>query len=225
MNTILKRQFKAELFEQFARVGRAVASPVRLAILDVLAQSERTVEEVAAELGQSVANASQHLRQLRTARLAASRREGQFIYYRLADNGVLRLWQIIREVGESRYAEIDAVVHTYLKDRESMQTVAADELVRLLKSGDVVVLDVRSRAEYAAGHIPAARSMPVGELRKRLQELPKRRRIVAYCRGPYCVFADDAVSQLTHRGYRAARLDIGLPDWKLMGLPVELGCA
>lgn len=221
MNPVIKRQFKTELFEQFARVGRAVSAPLRLAIVDVLAQSERTVEEIAREIGASVANASQHLKQLRAARLVTSRREGQFIYYRLADEKVMRLWQVIREVGEARYAEIEQVVRTYLKERQSMQSVDAHELSRLIRTGEVVVLDVRSPVEYAAGHIPTARSIPVDELEIRLRELPKRRQIVAYCRGPYCVFADDAVTILQKRGYRVARLNIGLPDWKLLGWPVE----
>lgn len=225
MNSARKRQFKTELFEQFARVGRAVASPVRLAMLDVLAQSERTVEEIAEEIGQSVANASQHLQQLRSARLVEARREAQFIFYRLADETVLRLWQAVREVSEARHAEIQTVVRTYLQERETMHTVKADELLRLIKAGDVIVLDVRSSAEYAAGHIPSARSIPVNELRRRMKELPRRRQIVAYCRGPYCVFADDAVSLLQQRGYRVGRLSIGLPDWKLLGLPVEAGNA
>ncbi len=221
MNLSIKHQFKAELFEQFARIGRAVSAPLRLAILDVLAQSERTVEDIAREIGASVANASQHLQHLRAARLVASRREGLFIYYRIADEKVLRLWQVIREVGEARYAEIEEVVRTYLKDRETMHSVDAGELSRLIRIGDVVVLDVRTPAEYAAGHIPTARSIPVGELQKRLRELPKRRQIVAYCRGPYCVMTDEAVSILQKRGYRVARLDVGLPEWKLLGLPVE----
>ncbi len=223
MNPLVKRQFKVELFEQFARVGRAVSAPLRLAILDVLAQSERTVEEIAREIGASTANASQHLKQLRAARLVASRREGLFIYYRLADETVLRLWQVIREVGEARYAEIDQVVRTFLKERETMQSVDAAELTRLIRMGEVMVLDVRSPAEYATGHIPAARSIPVAELEKRLRELPKRRQIVAYCRGPYCVMSDDAVSLLQKRGYRAARLNIGLPEWKMLGFSVETG--
>jgi len=223
MNPTVKRQFKTELFEQFARVGRAVSAPLRLAILDVLAQSERTVEEIAKEIGASVANASQHLQQLRAARLVETRREGVFIFYRVADDGVIRLWQAIRNVGEARYAEIERVVRSYLTERETMEAIGADELLKMIRAGDVVVLDVRTSAEFAAGHIPSARSIPIGELQKRLRELPKRRRIVAYCRGPYCVMSDDAASLLQKRGYRVARLNIGLPDWKLLGLPVESG--
>jgi len=219
--TAAKRPWKAELFEQFARVGRAVSAPLRLAILDVLAQSERTVEDIAREIGASVANASQHLKQLRAARLVETRRDGLYIYYRLADEHVLRLWQTIRDVGEARYAEIDEVVRTYLKDRETMHSIDAEELSKLIRAGDVVVLDVRPAAEYAAGHIPTARSIPVAELDRRLRELPKRRRIVAYCRGPYCVLTDQAVSLLQKRGYRVSRLNVGLPDWRLLGLPVE----
>lgn len=225
MNPDAKRQFKTELFEQFARVGRAVSSPVRLAILDLLAQCERTVEQIAAEIGHSVANASQHLRQLRAARLVETRRRAQFVLYRLADDHVLALWQAIRRVGQARYAEIDAVVATYLKQRQSMRTVNAQDLLRLIRDGEVVVLDVRTPAEFAAGHIPTARCVPAGELKRRLRSLPKRRQIVAYCRGPYCVFADDAVLLLKRHGFRAARLDVGLPDWKLLGLPVETGIA
>jgi len=221
VNTNNKRSLKAELFEQFARVGRAVSAPLRLAILDVLAQSERTVEDIAREIGASVANASQHLRQLRSARLVASRRESLFIYYRLADDKVLQLWQMIREVGETRYAEIDEVVRTYLKERETMRSVDADELRRLIRTGDVVVLDVRPAVEFAAGHISGARSIPLSELAKRLRELPRRRQIVAYCRGPYCVLSDDAIMLLQKKKFRAARLTIGLPEWKLLGLPIE----
>jgi rhodanese-related sulfurtransferase/DNA-binding MarR family transcriptional regulator len=215
------RSLKSELFEQFARVGRAVSAPLRLAILDVLAQSERTVEEIAREIGASVANASQHLKQLRAARLVETRRDGLFIFYRLADDRVLRLWQVIREVGEARLAEIDQVARAYLKERETMETVGANDLLRLMRAGEVVVLDVRPPGEFAAGHIASARSMPLKELQKRLRELPKRRQIVAYCRGPYCVLSDEAVVLLKNKGFRVARLDIGLPEWKLLGLPVE----
>jgi rhodanese-related sulfurtransferase len=220
MNTDARGQFKTELFEQFARVGRAVSAPLRLAILDVLAQSERTVEDIAREVGTSVANASQHLQQLRAARLV-SRRDGQSIYNRLADESVLRLWQVIREVGEARYAEVDEVVRAYFKDRETMQSVGADELLEMMRSREVIVLDVRPPGEFAAGHIPSARSIPLNELEGRLRELPKRRLIVAYCRGPYCVLSDDAVRLLSKKGFRVARLDIGLPEWRLLGQPVE----
>lgn len=221
MDVELKRRFKSELFEQFARVGRAVAAPVRLAILDVLAQAERSVEEIAGEIGASVANTSQHLKQLRTARLVDARRDGQFVLYRLADDRVMRLWQAVRELGEARYAEIRDVVRTYLNDRNQMRTVDAEELQRLIAAGSVVVLDVRPGVEFAAAHIPTARSIPIEELEDRLRELPKRKLIVAYCRGPYCVFSDDAVALLQRKGYRVARLTVGLPDWKLQGLPVE----
>ena len=220
MNT-QQRSLKTELFDQLARVGRAVSAPLRLAILDLLAQSERTVEAIAREIGASVANASQHLQQLRAARLVETRRDGQFIFYRLADDKVLRLCQVIREVGEARLAEIEQVARTYLKERETMQTVDASELVRLMRAGEVVVLDVRPPAEFTAGHIASARSIPLKELQKRLRELPKRRQIVAYCRGPYCVLSDEAVVFLKSKGYRVARLDIGLPEWKLLGLPIE----
>jgi rhodanese-related sulfurtransferase/DNA-binding transcriptional ArsR family regulator len=214
---------KAELLEQFARVGRAVSAPLRLAILDVLAQSERTVEDIAREIGASVANASQHLKQLKAARLVESRREGLFIYYRVADDSVLRLCQAIREVGEARIAEIDQVVRTYLGNRDAMETVDAGELLQMIRAGEVVVLDVRPPLEFEAAHIRSARCIPLGELEERLSELPRRRQIVAYCRGPYCVLSDDAVLLLKKRGYRVARLSVGLPEWKLLGFPIETG--
>jgi rhodanese-related sulfurtransferase/predicted transcriptional regulator len=214
------RAFKDPLFDQFARIGKAVANPHRLELLDLLAQGERRVEDLAAETALSVANASQHLQALRQAGLVETRRAGTSIYYRLADDRVFRLWQAIREVGEARLAEIDRLTQTFLTDRAQLEAVDANTLLRRLDEGDVVVIDVRPEQEFRAGHIPAARSIPIAELETRLDEVPRDREIVAYCRGPYCVFSDEAVALLRAHGYDARRLDVGLPDWRSAGLPV-----
>jgi rhodanese-related sulfurtransferase/DNA-binding MarR family transcriptional regulator len=219
MNTS-HRAFKDPLFDQFARIGKAVANPHRLELVDLLAQGERRVEDLAGEASLSVANASQHLQALRQAGLVETRRVGTSIYYRLADERVFRLWQAIRDVGEARLAEIDRLTQTFLTDRAQLEAVDADTLLRRLGEGDVVVLDVRPEQEFRAGHIPDARSIPVDELEERLHEVPRDREIVAYCRGPYCVFSDEAVALLRARGYEARRLDVGLPDWRSAGLPV-----
>jgi rhodanese-related sulfurtransferase len=222
MQTSEKRTFKNQLYEQFARLGKAMASPHRLELLDVLAQCERTVEALALETGMSVANASQHLQVLRAAHLVEVRREGVSMYYRLADENVFRMWQAVRTVGEAQLAEIDRVVQTFLQDRTRLQPMGAHELLRHLSDDQIVLLDVRPAEEYAAGHLPQARSIPVTELEARLAELPVDREIVAYCRGPYCVFADEAVALLRARGYRARRLEQGVPEWRTLGLPVEV---
>jgi rhodanese-related sulfurtransferase len=221
MNTAAHREFKDRLFEQFARIGKALASPKRLEILDLLAQGERTVEEVARETAMPVANASQHLQVLKSARLVESRREGLYAYYRLAGEEVFEVWRAVRGLGESRLAEIDWVVETYLKDRDALEVVGAIALMERLSDGSVVVLDVRPEEEYRAGHIPGALSVPVDALEAALQTLPKDREIVAYCRGRYCVFSDEAVRLLEARGFRARRLMEGFPEWRAAGLPVE----
>jgi len=223
MNPNDKHEFKARLFAEFSRIGKALASPHRLQLLDVLAQGERSVEELAAELAIPVANASQHLQVLRSARLASARRDGLYVRYALADPQVFRLWQAIRDVGGRRLAEVDRVVAQFLKHREDMEAIGAEDLRRRLLAGDVEVLDVRPRPEYAAGHIAGARSVPIDELDKRLREIPAGRDVVAYCRGPYCVFADEAVARLRKRGRRALRLAEGFPDWQALGFPVEVG--
>ena len=221
MNTAAHREFKDRLFEQFARIGKALASPKRLEILDLLAQGERTVEEIARETAMPVANASQHLQVLKGARLVESRREGLYAYYRLAGEEVFEVWRAVRGLGESRLAEIDWVVEIYLKDRDALEAVGAIALMERLSDGSVVVLDVRPEEEYRAGHIPGALSVPVDALEAALQTLPKDREIVAYCRGRYCVFSDEAVKLLEARGYRARRLMEGFPEWRAAGLPVE----
>jgi rhodanese-related sulfurtransferase/DNA-binding transcriptional ArsR family regulator len=223
MNKQDKRAFKNQLYEQFARIGKALSSAHRLELLEVLAQGEHSVEAVARETEMSVANASQHLQVLRAARLVEVRREGVYIYYRLADEQVFILWQTMRKVGEARIAEIDRIVDTYLHDRNQLQPIGAAELLQRLVEDTIILLDVRPVEEYTAGHLPDALSIPVSELEARLLELPQDKEIVAYCRGPYCVFADEAVTLLHTNGYSARRLEQGLPDWRALGLPVESG--
>jgi rhodanese-related sulfurtransferase/predicted transcriptional regulator len=220
---VAHREFKNRLYQEFARIGKAVASPQRLEFLDLLAQREWTVEGLANETEQSIANASAHLKVLRTANLVETRREGSYVYYRLADENVVRLWQTIRDIGEARLAEIDRIVDEFVGVRSEDELMDAQVLIRQLADGDVVVLDVRPPDEYVAGHLPGARSIPIGELEAHLDELDPDKEIVAYCRGPYCLFADEAVELLRARGFRARRLAEGLPDWQTFGYPVERG--
>jgi rhodanese-related sulfurtransferase/DNA-binding transcriptional ArsR family regulator len=221
MQETTHREFKDRLFEQFARVGKALASPKRLEIVDLLAQGERTVEELARETGMSVASVSQHLQALKAARMVEARREGLYAHYRLADEDVFRTWQAVRALAELRLAEVDRVVEVYLENRDALASVDATELMERLSDGSVVVIDVRPEKEYRAGHIPGALSVPVDALEAALQTLPREREVVAYCRGPYCVFSDEAVAFLRARGYRARRLRQGLPDWRAAGMPVK----
>jgi len=219
MERSVKRTFKNALFEQFARIGKALASGRRLEILELLAQGERTVEEIAEQTDMSVASASQHLQVLKGAQLVEVRRNGLYARYRLADERVFRLWQAIRELAEMRLADVERVINTFLKERNAMSPITADELLQRLKEKSVVVLDVRPAKEYSAGHIAGARSIPLEKLRRQLQALPKSREIVAYCRGPYCVFADEAVAILQAHGLKARRLQEGFPDWRAKGFP------
>jgi rhodanese-related sulfurtransferase len=222
MNRDEKRTYKNLLYEQFARIGKALANPHRLELLELLMQCERTVEALAQEAGLSVANASQHLQVLRAACLVQTRREGVSIYYRLASQGVAALGLALRQVGETQLAEIDRVVETFLHNRADLQPIAANELLEALRLDQVVLLDVRPAEEYRAGHLPQARSLPLEELEARLSELPTEKEIIAYCRGPYCVFADEAVAVLRAHGYQARRLEEGVPDWRKLGLPVAV---
>lgn len=222
MNGARHRAFKDDVFQQLARIPKALSSPRRLELIDLLAQAERSVEELAELTGMSVANASQHLQVLRAALLVQVRRDGAKVLYRLAGEAVFRAWQALRELGRQQLAELDHIVRTYLAERETLETVTADELLRRMRKGQLVLLDVRPAHEFRAGHIAGARSVPIRELQRRLSELPKRRDVVAYCRGPYCVYADEAVALLRRRGYRARRLDSGFPDWRAAGLPVAL---
>jgi rhodanese-related sulfurtransferase/DNA-binding transcriptional ArsR family regulator len=221
MDPLAKRSFKDSLFEQFALIGKALSSGRRLEILELLAQGERSVEEVAEQAGLTFANASQHLQVLRSARLVAVRKDGLYARYRLTNDHALKLWLALRDFGEAEIAEIQHVVRNYLNDRAGMEAITADRLRSRMNQGDIVVLDVRPENEYQSGHIRGAVSIPVAELEHRLKQLPKRKVIVAYCRGPYCVFADEAVQLLRTRGYRADRLEVGFPEWKMLGLPIE----
>lgn len=217
-----KRHFKNLLYEQFARVGKALASPHRLELLDVLAQGERTVEALAEATAMPIANASQHLQVLRAARLVETRRAGVSIYYRLASESVSLLWLFLREVGEIHLAEVEQIVTTFLQDRAALSPISASELREALAADRVLLLDVRPREEYQAGHLPQAHSLPVMELEARLAELPNDKEIVAYCRGPYCVFADEAIILLRAHGYTARRLEEGVLEWRQMGLPIAI---
>jgi len=212
---------KVALFDAFASVAQALGSGRRAEIVDLLAQGERSVEEIANEISQSTANTSQHLHVLARAGLVRSRREGTRVFYRLASERVSDLWEAVRDVAVRHVAEVNQLADEYLGERDGVEHVSATELQERLARGDVVVLDVRPGAEYRAGHIPGARSVPLAELASLAPKLPRRRQIVAYCRGPYCVYADDAVRLLQARGLKARRLDVGFPGWRRAGLPVE----
>lgn len=217
------RVAKDALFEGFAEVAKALSSGRRAEIVDVLAQGERSVEEVAGEIDQSIANTSHHLRALARAGLLITRRDGTRIYYALASDRVGELWAAVRDVAEAHVAGLDRLAAAYLGDRDGIEVVDRDGLATRLRDGAVVVLDVRPAAEFGAGHIAGARSVPIGELRKQLKALPADAEIVAYCRGPYCVYADDTVRELDRKGFKAARLEDGYPEWKRAGLPIAVG--
>jgi rhodanese-related sulfurtransferase len=213
---------KAAFFDALASVAQALGSGRRAEIVDLLAQGERSVEEIAGEIGQSVANTSQHLRVLARAGLVRSRREGTRVFYRLASERVSDLWAAVRDVAVGHVAEVGVLADEYLGGRGEVEQLSAEELERRLARDQVVLLDVRPEAEYRAGHIAGACSAPLPDLPSLLSKLPRRREIVAYCRGPYCVYADDAVRLLRERGLKARRLDVGFPEWRRAGLPVEI---
>lgn len=215
------RAAKNALYDGLAAVAKAMGNGRRAELVDVLAQGERPVEALAGEIGQSVANTSHHLQHLLRTGLVATRREGTQIFYSLATPRVAELWAAVRDVATAQVAEMEGLATAYLGDRSSLETVSREELERRMHDGDVVVLDVRPPAEYDAGHIAGAVSLPVEEITRRLRTLPRDREVVAYCRGPFCVYADDAVRALRRRGYRAARLVDGFPEWVRAGLPVE----
>jgi rhodanese-related sulfurtransferase/predicted transcriptional regulator len=213
---------KAALFDAFASVAAALGSGRRAEIVDVLAQGERSVEEVASEISQSVANTSHHLRLLARAGLARSRRDGNRVLYRLASERVEELWAAVQDVAARHVAEVTVLAEDYLGDRTGVEHLSAAELQERLERGDVVLLDVRPEAEYRAGHIPGALSAPLPSLPAIASRLPKRREVVAYCRGAYCVYADEAVRLLRGEGLKARRLDVGFPEWRRANRPVEI---
>jgi rhodanese-related sulfurtransferase/DNA-binding transcriptional ArsR family regulator len=220
-DAVSHRAFKDRLYGQFARVGKALSSPHRLELLELLAQGERTVDALAGEIGTSMANASQHLQALREGGLVESRKQGLFVHYRLADASVVELSKALRTVAERRLAELERIVRDHFGDRSDPEPVPMADLLARVRSGRVIVLDTRPANEFAAGHIAGALSVPVDELKERLARLPKTKEYVAYCRGPYCVYADRAVELLRASGRRARRLTEGFPEWKAAGLPVE----
>lgn len=220
---VVALNLKRELFEQLARIGTALSSAPRLELLELLAQGERSVEQLAHLTKITMANASQHLQRLRQAGLITARKEGQYVFYRLAGDEVVRLMAALGHVGERYLAEVDRLVRLYLASRDELEPLPAAELMGRVRKGLVTVLDVRPPEEFAAGHVPGAINIPIHELTKRLAELSKRKEIVAYCRGPYCLMSYEAVELLRKRGLRARRLEAGLPEWRLGGLPIEQG--
>lgn len=217
------RDAKNALYDALAEVPAALANGRRVEVLDLLAQGERSVEEIAREIGQSVANTSHHLRTLARAGLVATRREGTRVYYRVASAAVLDLWRSVRAVAWEHVADVERRAEEYLGDRDAIDAVSRDELARRLGRSRIVILDVRPRAEYDAGHIPGARWIDPANPARHLRDLPARTNVVAYCRGPFCVFADDAIRSLRRRGVHARRLEDGFPEWRDAGLPVAGG--
>jgi rhodanese-related sulfurtransferase/DNA-binding transcriptional ArsR family regulator len=212
---------KRDIFTNLARIGTALSSPTRIEFLELLAQAERNVEQLANLTGTTVANTSQHLQKLRQAGLIVGRKEGLYVFYRLAGDQVVGLLSALGQVGEAYLAEVERIVRLYLTQKDDLEPVPAKELLERARKGLVTVLDVRPPEEYAAGHLPGAINIPIHELEKRLRDLPKGREVVAYCRGPYCLMSYDAVAMLRKKGMKARRLEAGMPEWRLAGLPVE----
>lgn len=216
-----KREFKDKVYGELASITKALANPHRLEIVELLAQGECPVEQIAIQTGLSVANASQHLQVLKSAQLVDIARKGTSIHYRLANANVFKTWRTLRELGVERIASVEKLVKDFRKSKFQFESVTIDDLVKRLEAGKVTILDVRPETEFKKGHISNSISIPIDQLSSRLNELSKRNEIVAYCRGPFCVFADEAVMILTKAGYRAKRLEEGFPDWALLGLPIE----
>ena len=218
------RNFKNHVYEQLARIGKALASPQRLEILDLLGQGiPRSVESLAREAHLSVANTSRHLQILRAARMVETQKDGVFVYYRLVDEAVADLSRTLRVLAHSRLAELEQITRHYFQGRDSLEPINRKTLLARAKKGEVIVLDVRPAEEYQAGHLPHARSIPFADLEVRVSELPKKTDIVAYCRGPYCVWAGEAVALLRDKGFQAVRLEDSVHDWRAHGLPVSAG--
>jgi ArsR family transcriptional regulator len=214
---------KRDLYAQFAAVAKAIGNEHRLELLELVAQGERSVEALAERSGLSVANASQHLQQLRRAGLVAARRQAKFVLYRLADDAVLTMLAAIHKVAERNVGEVERILRSYFHTRDELEPVSRAELTKRMQQGLVTVLDMRPEDEFALGHLPGARNVPLSQLKRRLSRLDRNTEIVAYCRGPYCVLSFEAVAQLRKLGFKARRLQDGLPEWKAAGLPVEMG--
>ena len=214
---------KRNVFTQLARIGTALSSAVRLELLELLAQGERSVDDLSTLTGTGIANASQHLQKLRQAGLIVGRKQGQFVFYRVASDKVMGLLACLAQVGEAHDAEIERIVRLYFFSKDDFEPVPAAELLERARKGLVTVLDVRPAEEYAAGHVPGAVNIPIHQLEKRLRELPKRKEVIAYCRGPFCLMSYEAVQLLRQKGMRARRLQDGMPEWRVAGLPVEGG--
>ncbi len=214
---------KLALFAQFAEVAKTLGHAHRLDLLEHIAQGERSVDTLAQKAGLTIANASQHLQQLRRAGLVTTRRDGKFIYYRLADNAVLDLLAALHQIGERNIAEVERILRSYFRDRDSLEPISRKQLQRRLRERSVTVLDVRPEDEFALGHVPGALNIPLGALKKRLSELDPSKEVVAYCRGPYCVLSFEAVAYLRERGFNVRRLEDGLPEWRAAGLPIATG--
>lgn len=217
-----KREFKDRVYGELAKITKSMANPHRLEIIELLAQGEYSVEQIAEQTNLPVANTSQHLQVLKVAQLVDINRQGNFIHYRLANSNVFKAWKALRELGVERIATIEKLVKDFRKSNFDFEPVTIDDLIRKIESGKVTILDVRPESEFNKGHIANAISIPIDQLSKRLKELPKRTEIVAYCRGLFCVFADEAVAILIKAGYKATRLEEGFPDWQIQELPIEV---
>jgi rhodanese-related sulfurtransferase/DNA-binding transcriptional ArsR family regulator len=223
MATSPNRQYRDDIYEQFTRIGKAISSPKRLELLELLCQGERSVEKLARASSLSVANASQHLQKLQAARLVVSEKSGAFVIYRIADESVNSFLHTLRVLAENRLAEIEQITRQFMENKESMEAVDREVLLQRARSGEAIILDVRPPEEYRAGHIEGAISIPMKALEEQLSNLPKDKEIVAYCRGPYCVMSIDAVQILRAKGFRAERLEDDVHEWGLHGLPVAKG--
>lgn len=219
--TMNKREFKDRVYDELSKITKALANPHRLEIVELLAQGDYSVEQISAQTNLSVANTSQHLQILKTVQLVEVSRNGNFIHYRLANENVFKAWKALRDLGVERIASVEKLVKDFRRSNFTLESVSIDELVGKLESGKVTIVDVRPETEFRKGHIANSLSIPFDELSARLKELPKRNEIVAYCRGPFCVYADEAVALLTKAGHKAKRLEEGFPDWAVMGLPIE----
>ena len=217
-----KREFKTKVYSELSRITKSLANPHRLEIIELLAQGEVSVEQIAEQTNLPIANASQHLQVLKQAQLVEINRQGNFIFYRLSNDNVFQAWKALRDLGVERISAIENVVKEFRKSKFNFQSVTIDELIEKIDSGKVTVIDVRPESEYRQGHIASAVSIPIEGLSKRLKDLQKRTEIIVYCRGPFCVYADEAVAILVQAGFKAKRLAEGFPDWKLQELPIEV---